>query len=140
MTMRSMPPASSALAERPVPAPPPTIGCPLKTFSRSLSRICARGIAAMTPPTVARAGSVAAINSGAVAALQSILRCAYHIGMGVSYQDAELVEARGARARTRKLMLETAIELMQSGGTPSVSDVAEAAEVSRATAYRYFPS
>ena len=29
---------------------------------------------------------------------------------------------------------------MQAGSTPSVSDVAEAAEVSRATAYRYFPS
>ena len=29
---------------------------------------------------------------------------------------------------------------MQSGLTPSVSEVAEAAEVSRATAYRYFPS
>jgi AcrR family transcriptional regulator len=40
----------------------------------------------------------------------------------------------------RRLMLETAIRLMQSGVTPSVSDVAEAAEVSRATAYRYFPS
>lgn len=37
-------------------------------------------------------------------------------------------------------MLATAIELMQTGATPSVSDVAEAAEVSRATAYRYFPS
>ena len=37
-------------------------------------------------------------------------------------------------------MLETAIALMQQGETPSVSDVAEAAEVSRATAYRYFPS
>ena len=37
-------------------------------------------------------------------------------------------------------MLDTAIRLMQSGLTPSVSDVAEAAEVSRATAYRYFPS
>ena len=30
--------------------------------------------------------------------------------------------------------------LMQDGFVPSVSDVAEAAEVSRATAYRYFPS
>jgi AcrR family transcriptional regulator len=40
----------------------------------------------------------------------------------------------------RRLMLDTAIRLMQSGITPSVSDVAEAAEVSRATAYRYFPS
>ncbi len=47
---------------------------------------------------------------------------------------------RGPRARTRKLMLETAIGLMQRGQTPSVSAVAEAAGVSRATAYRYFPS
>jgi len=48
--------------------------------------------------------------------------------------------ARGPRARTGRLMLETAIELMQRGLTPSVSEVAEAAGVSRATAYRYFPS
>lgn len=47
---------------------------------------------------------------------------------------------RGPRARTRRLMLETATRLMQAGVTPSVSEVAEAAEVSRATAYRYFPS
>lgn len=40
----------------------------------------------------------------------------------------------------RRLMLDTARQLMQSGVTPSVSDVAEAAEVSRATAYRYFPT
>jgi AcrR family transcriptional regulator len=37
-------------------------------------------------------------------------------------------------------MTDTAVLLMQRGATPSVSDVAEAAEVSRATAYRYFPS
>lgn len=49
-------------------------------------------------------------------------------------------DARGPRARTNKLMLETAIGLMQRGLSPSVSDVAEAAGVSRATAYRYFPS
>ena len=36
--------------------------------------------------------------------------------------------------------LDTAIRLMQGGATPSVSEVAEAAGVSRATAYRYFPS
>jgi AcrR family transcriptional regulator len=47
---------------------------------------------------------------------------------------------RGPRARTRRLMLDTASRLMQSGATPSVSEVAEAAAVSRATAYRYFPS
>jgi AcrR family transcriptional regulator len=47
---------------------------------------------------------------------------------------------RGPRARTRKLMVETATRLMQEGLSPSVSEVAEAAGVSRATAYRYFPS
>lgn len=62
--------------------------------------------------------------------------------MGVSRSSSEqpLPAQRGPRARTRKLMLETAIGLMQQGATPSVSDVAEAASVSRATAYRYFPS
>ncbi|MCF3640435.1 TetR/AcrR family transcriptional regulator [Rhizobium sp. TRM95111] len=59
--------------------------------------------------------------------------------MNVSRQQTATVE-RGPRARTRRLMLETATRLMQSGITPSVSEVAEAAEVSRATAYRYFPS
>lgn len=59
--------------------------------------------------------------------------------MDVSEPDEHPAE-RGPRARTRKLMLETAIALMQQGQTPSVSAVAEAAEVSRATAYRYFPS
>lgn len=37
-------------------------------------------------------------------------------------------------------MLDTATLMMQAGETPSVSDVAEAAGVSRATAYRTFPS
>ncbi|PBC02130.1 TetR/AcrR family transcriptional regulator [Mesorhizobium sp. WSM3860] len=66
--------------------------------------------------------------------------------MDVSRQQAtsddaeQLTAGKGARARTRRLMLETATRLMQSGVTPSVSEVAEAAEVSRATAYRYFPS
>ncbi len=50
------------------------------------------------------------------------------------------MEERGPRARTRRLMLEAATSLMQAGLTPSVSEVAEAAGVSRATAYRYFPS
>ncbi len=49
-------------------------------------------------------------------------------------------EERGPRARTARLMLDTAVQLMQGGVVPSVSDVAEAAQVSRATAYRYFPS
>jgi AcrR family transcriptional regulator len=62
--------------------------------------------------------------------------------MAVSEQQQNIAidPPRGPRARTRKLMLETAVALMQAGQTPSVSDVAEAAGVSRATAYRYFPS
>ena len=47
---------------------------------------------------------------------------------------------RGPRARMRRIMLDAAMRLMQGGLIPSVSDVAEAAQVSRATAYRYFPS
>lgn len=70
--------------------------------------------------------------------MQRILRCAYHNGMSVS--DGGRGETRGAKARTRRLMLTTAIGLMQRGETPSVSSVAEAAGVSRATAYRCFPS
>lgn len=74
--------------------------------------------------------------------LQRFLRYAYHIGMGVSRSKVVSVgsEAKGASARTRRLMLNTAIDLMQRGETPSVSAAAEAAGVSRATAYRYFPS
>ena len=55
-------------------------------------------------------------------------------------QDAAAAAERGPRARMRRHMLSTAIRLMQDGFVPSVSDVAEAAEVSRATAYRYYPS
>ncbi|MEQ1940890.1 TetR/AcrR family transcriptional regulator [Mesorhizobium sp. VNQ89] len=54
--------------------------------------------------------------------------------------EADRTAVTGPRARTGRLMLETAIRLMQGGATPSVSEVAEAAGVSRATAYRYFPS
>jgi AcrR family transcriptional regulator len=40
----------------------------------------------------------------------------------------------------RKTMLGVAMGLMKEGIIPSISDVAEAAQVSRATAYRYFPT
>jgi AcrR family transcriptional regulator len=40
----------------------------------------------------------------------------------------------------KRVLLDMAMNLMQQGIIPSVSDVAEAAGVSRATAYRYFPS
>lgn len=44
------------------------------------------------------------------------------------------------RRRTRKDLLSAATKLMKEGRTPTMDDVAEAAMVSRATAYRYFPS
>lgn len=47
---------------------------------------------------------------------------------------------RGPRARMRKTMLDAAMRLMQDGLVPSISDVAAAVQVSRATAYRYFPT
>ena len=70
------------------------------------------------------------------------LRRPYRIDMDVSGQAEPQPDARetGPRARTRRLLLDTAMTLMQAGRVPSVTDVAEAAEVSRATAYRYFPT
>ena len=44
------------------------------------------------------------------------------------------------RLRTRKDLLEAALKLSAQGHQPSLEDIAEAAMVSRATAYRYFPS
>jgi AcrR family transcriptional regulator len=55
-------------------------------------------------------------------------------------QDSKRGAGMGPRARMKKRMLDTAMGLMEQGLIPSVSEVAEAAEVSRATAYRYFPS
>lgn len=44
------------------------------------------------------------------------------------------------RLRTRKDLLAAAAQLLKDGKSPNMDDVAEAAMVSRATAYRYFPS
>ena len=65
-----------------------------------------------------------------------------HVSSQESQSGEGQTEAResGVKARTRKLLLDTAMHLMQAGRVPSVTDVAEAAEVSRATAYRYFPT
>lgn len=47
----------------------------------------------------------------------------------------------GIRASTFKLLLDTAMEMIQKEGhIPSIAEVATSANVSRATAYRYFPS
>lgn len=55
-------------------------------------------------------------------------------------QGSKRAAGTGPRARMKKRMLEAAMSLMEQGLIPSVSEVAEAAEVSRATAYRHFPS
>jgi AcrR family transcriptional regulator len=44
------------------------------------------------------------------------------------------------RERTRSAIMEGARKLLREGKIPSVADAAEAARVSRATAYRYFPT
>jgi AcrR family transcriptional regulator len=44
------------------------------------------------------------------------------------------------KARTRAALLGAVRELLASGQTPNVEEAAEAAGVSRATAYRYFPN
>lgn len=44
------------------------------------------------------------------------------------------------RARTRKLLLDSAMALFDGGAFPSITELALHAQVSRATAYRYFPT
>ena len=55
--------------------------------------------------------------------------------------EAPLPPERGVKAATFRLLLDTAMEIIQSSGhIPSVAEVAVRSGVSRATAYRYFPS
>ncbi|HYI16389.1 MAG TPA: TetR/AcrR family transcriptional regulator [Thermomicrobiales bacterium] len=44
------------------------------------------------------------------------------------------------KRRTRAALKAAAAELMRQGATPTVAEVAEAALISKSTAYRYFPS
>lgn len=46
----------------------------------------------------------------------------------------------GQKRRTRSALLATAARLIAAGRTPSVTEVADAADISRRTAYRYFPT
>src|SRR3981081_682358 len=56
--------------------------------------------------------------------------------MVVSRQDGRLNQKR----RTRRALIEAASNLVRGGQQPSVAEAAEAALVSKATAYRYFPT
>lgn len=53
---------------------------------------------------------------------------------------AEPMGRPNQKRRTRKDLLQAAARLMKQGSRPSLEEVAEEALVSRATAYRYFPS
>ena len=44
------------------------------------------------------------------------------------------------KGRTRSALLAAAVRLLTTGAHPSVAEVADAADVSRRTAYRYFPT
>jgi AcrR family transcriptional regulator len=57
--------------------------------------------------------------------------------MRVSYQADS---RRNQKARTRAAIVEAAVGQLRDGITPTVSSAAEAAKISRATAYRYFPT
>src|SRR5215470_10307791 len=46
----------------------------------------------------------------------------------------------GQRRRTRKAIVDAAVELLARGESPSVAEIAEAADVSRRTVYLYFPT
>jgi AcrR family transcriptional regulator len=55
--------------------------------------------------------------------------------------EAPRAPDRGVRAATFRLLLDTAMEIIREAGhIPSVAEVAVRSRVSRATAYRYFPS
>ncbi|MET0547064.1 MAG: TetR/AcrR family transcriptional regulator [Caulobacterales bacterium] len=55
-------------------------------------------------------------------------------------REPEAAGRPNQRNRTRKDLLRAAADLMKQGKSPSLEEVAQEAMVSRATAYRYFPS
>ena len=61
--------------------------------------------------------------------------------MSLSRQEDFLTKGRqNQKHRTREALLDAAMELARHGHSPSIAEVAEAARVSVATAYRYFPN
>ena len=59
------------------------------------------------------------------------------MSMSISYDQTGRTRQK---ARTRAALLSATRELLAQGRTPNVEEAAEAAGVSRATAYRYFPN
>lgn len=54
--------------------------------------------------------------------------------------DGDAGQRANQRKRTRKDLLQAAAQLAKQGRSPSLEEIAAAALVSRATAYRYFPN
>ena len=59
------------------------------------------------------------------------------MGMSIPY---EATGRTRQKARTRGALIEAARELLGTGITPTVEQAADAAQISRTTAYRYFPN
>lgn len=59
------------------------------------------------------------------------------MSMSISYEETG---RRRQKARTRADLVASARSLLAMGATPTVEEAAEAAGISRATAYRYFPN
>jgi AcrR family transcriptional regulator len=57
--------------------------------------------------------------------------------MSIPYEQTGRTQQK---ARTRKALISAARELLAEGATPTVERTADRAEVSRATAFRYFPN
>src|SRR5262245_12599647 len=55
-------------------------------------------------------------------------------------QSYESTGRTAQKMRTRKTLIDAARELIVSGVTPTVEEAADAASISRTTAYRYFPN
>ncbi|MDN0104319.1 TetR/AcrR family transcriptional regulator [Yersinia bercovieri] len=55
-------------------------------------------------------------------------------------QDSAPPSLTTIKARTRRLLIDTAMSMYEQGAFPSITEVANAAQLSRATAYRYFPT
>jgi AcrR family transcriptional regulator len=77
--------------------------------------------------------------------LESVVGLVYHDSMTIPRQaPASSTTTGGGRVnqkqRTRQALVDAAVELMDDGTTPTVAQAAEAALVSRTTAYRYFPT
>ena len=64
----------------------------------------------------------------------------YHDGMAVLRQGVSDGGRVNQKRRTRAALVAAAKELLEQGTTPTVAQAAEAALVSRTTAYRYFPT